>query len=41
MPVATASLGDIRRVTISLVAADTIVGAQQTFPLVVDVQLRN
>ena len=41
IPVATASLGDIRRVTISLVAADTIVGAQQTFPLVVDVQLRN
>ena len=40
-PVATASLGDIRRVTISLVAADTVVGAQQAFPLVVDVQLRN
>jgi prepilin-type N-terminal cleavage/methylation domain-containing protein len=40
-PVATSSLDDIRRITISVVAADTIVGAQQTFPLVVDVQLRN
>ena len=40
-PVATSSLADIPRITISLVATDTVVGAQQTFPLVVDVRLRN
>ena len=40
-PVAVASLGNIRRITIALVTNETTVGVQETFPLVVDVRLRN
>jgi len=39
-PVASASLGNIRRVTIGLVTSHTL-GSQVTFPLTVDVRIRN
>lgn len=40
-PVATGSLGSIRRITISVTTQKTAAGKQQSFPLTVDVRLRN
>jgi len=40
-PVAAASLGDIRRVGIGLVANESIVGEQESFALALDVKVRN
>jgi len=40
-PVAAAELGDIRRVNVAIVTAETMADQQQNFPLAVDVRIRN
>ena len=40
-PVTTSSLADIRRIRLGLVASDSAIGAQKSFPLFVDIRLRN
>ena len=40
-PVASANLGNIRRITVAIVTGATVVGEQSSFPLIADVRLRN
>ena len=40
-PVAVGSLTDIRRITIGITAQGTAAGIQETFPLTIDVRVRN